>query len=763
MFDTVATPQELQDNLEALEEGKEFDKDSAALLPTESHTINMNDITHSKEMVLTIENHPNILPQIQYYHHIQSLNKDQRKIFNYIQNWCDGLILNGKHHEPLHLFISGGAGTGKSHLITAIFQLAYRKFSILTVHPDDLQICVTAPTGTAAFNISGSTLHSAFLLPINQKNTESYKRLSDEKISTLRNRAGNLKLLIIDEISMVGSSMMEQINSRLIEITGSNTEFGGVSVLAFGDLYQLAPVRQKYIFKASNNIHECFLEPLWKKFKLVELNEVMRQNDDLSFAQLLNRVRTGSQTEEDIQILQQRDVSLYSNIDCHLHLFCANRDVDEHNLKMLNQLPSPIKTLSAIDNVPKSQKISDNPIYSAGIPEKVIIAVGAKVMLIKNIDTSDGLVNGAHGEVTAFVYDSNQKVKAILIKFQNETVGRKKRAHMTHQEELLKFPSSTPIERSTTTFQLKNSKIKSSASRSQFPIKLSFACTIHKVQGLTVQNVVIDFTGKFADGQAYVALSRVKNITGLYLRNFDPKKIHANSSVKLEMASLRKEKLLPITDIFLHESKQIKFSVLNIRSLVKHQDDLTHDPWFQKSNIVILTETWCDSDTHLNLDNDIVEIRLDKSYHENHSARSAGGIAIFTNSSQQIEVLDKYRTDKLQILMVKYNLEITIISVYKSPSLPSGEFISCIALFLKQINPLEKTLIVGDFNENLLKDERICQYLSEQKFHQHIQKPTHIEGGILDHVYTKNITEFSYMINSTYYSDHLWVNFVIPE
>ena len=229
------------------------------------------------------------------------------------------------------------------------------------------------------------------------------------------------------------------------------------------------------------------------------------------------------------------------------------------------------------------------------------------------------------------------------------------------------------------------------------------------------------------------------------------------------MASLRKEKLLPITDIFQHESKQIKFSVLNIRSLVKHQDDLTHDPWFQKSNIVILIETWCDSDTHLNLDNDIVEIRLDKSYHENHSARSAGGIAIFTNSSQQIEVLDKYRTDKLQILMVKYNLDITIISVYKSPSLPSGEFISCIALFLKQINPLEKTLIVGDFNENLLKDERICQYLSEQKFHQHIQKPTHIEGGILDHVYTKNITEFSYMINSTYYSDHLWVNFVIPE
>ncbi|VDI08176.1 Hypothetical predicted protein [Mytilus galloprovincialis] len=241
-----------------------------------------------------------------------------------------------KKSDPLRMFISGGAGTGKSHLISCIYQMALRKLQTIGDNPDDVHVLLTAPTGTAAHNISGVTLHSAFLLPLGQ--TKSYIKLSDDKRNALRSKASKIRLLIIDEISMVGSELLLQIHYRLCEITGINEPFGGISVLAFGDLFQLPPVMQQFVFKPSKDPLSRMYGNLWDDFSLYELTEIMRQKDDFKFAELLNRIRNATFTSEDIEVLKGRDTTIHPlkhPIDC-LHVYSTNAKVDQHNTKMLS-------------------------------------------------------------------------------------------------------------------------------------------------------------------------------------------------------------------------------------------------------------------------------------------------------------------------------------------------------------------------------------------------------------------------------------------
>jgi ATP-dependent DNA helicase PIF1 len=137
--------------------------------------------------------------------------------------------------EPFHIFISGGAGTGKSHLIRTIVQTATHLLSV-GQGEDDITIMVSAFTGVAAFNIEGHTLHSAFNLPANQSKTDDYIRLSSNQLSSMRSKLGNLCLLIIDEISMVGADHLYTIHKRLSEIMTTDKPFGGISIIAVGDL-----------------------------------------------------------------------------------------------------------------------------------------------------------------------------------------------------------------------------------------------------------------------------------------------------------------------------------------------------------------------------------------------------------------------------------------------------------------------------------------------------------------------------------------------
>ena len=178
------------------------------------------------------------------------------------------------------------------------------------VEPEDVTVLLTAPTGVAAFNIQGMTVHSALLLGTSKFTTQP---LTQDKLNTLRTKLSNLQLLIIDEISMVGSNMLLQIHKRLQQLKGKgdDTTFGNnISILAIGDLYQLRPVAQPHVFAQVGDAYARLHKSgsLWlDEFKMIELNEIMRQRDK-QFAQLLCRVLTATCTEEDIKVLESRTI-----------------------------------------------------------------------------------------------------------------------------------------------------------------------------------------------------------------------------------------------------------------------------------------------------------------------------------------------------------------------------------------------------------------------------------------------------------------------
>ena len=167
---------------------------------------------------------------------------------------------------------------------------------------------LTAPTGVAAFNISGMTLHSAFLLGTS-KYTGS-QPLNHDKLNTLRTKLSKLALVIIDEVSMVGTNMLLEIHKQLQQIKGASPDvtFGGVSILAVGNLYQLPPVGQPLLFNTVSDSYAQLYESgsLWvDKFLMIELTEIMRRRGDSTFSEMLCRVRTGTYTPEDVDLFKR--------------------------------------------------------------------------------------------------------------------------------------------------------------------------------------------------------------------------------------------------------------------------------------------------------------------------------------------------------------------------------------------------------------------------------------------------------------------------
>ena len=277
----------------------------------------------------------------------EKLNEKQQAIVMFHRNWCKNAVIalkQGKPIEPYRVFLSGPGGVGKSHVIKLIHSdtVKFLKQSG-TFEPDDVIVLLTAPTGVAAFNIDGMTLHSALLLGTSKYT--GFQPLNHDKLNTLRAKLSKLALIIIDEVSMVGSNMLLEIHKRLQQIKGVSTDvtFGGVSILAVGDLYQLPPVGQPWIFSAVNDSYAQLYGSgsLWiDEFQMIELTEIMRQRGDLTFAEMLCRVRTGTYTPEDIDMLKSREITAdipdYPN-DA-LHVYRLNIDVDSRNTVMLNRL-----------------------------------------------------------------------------------------------------------------------------------------------------------------------------------------------------------------------------------------------------------------------------------------------------------------------------------------------------------------------------------------------------------------------------------------
>lgn len=222
-------------------------------------------------------------------------------------------------------------------MINTLFQSLFRLFNKdENSSPDDVKILLCGPTGKASFNIGGQTLHSAFHLPTNQKNLNE---LSPNVSNLLSNKLHKLKLLIIDEISMVGQHTLDMVDQRLRHLFNKHKPFGGISVITVGDFHKLRPVFARALFHphSVNSYHEIFSQTLWHKFKIFELTTIMRQRNK-KIQTALNNIARGTMTERDIKLFRSRRVNEKRIPPAAIHLFAKNKDVDAFNTKILGRM-----------------------------------------------------------------------------------------------------------------------------------------------------------------------------------------------------------------------------------------------------------------------------------------------------------------------------------------------------------------------------------------------------------------------------------------
>ena len=277
------------------------------------------------------------MPEDDYFTLMKSLNREQME---FVSDTIHHLKISS---QPVYRFLSGDAGTGKIHVLKALRETAERYFRSRSGADFQQHWSMTvAPTGKAAFLAGGATIHSVLHVPANQALT--FHRLDHESLNTLRTQIGHVKLWLIDEISMVGHRLFPFIDQRLQEVNNTNQPFGGASVITFGGFFQLAPVMDGFIFHdficttSTVEDYNPLAVDLWTEhFTMFELTQIMRQQNCIPFAELLNRLHEGSHTRADIQTLQSR-IILPDATDYPIssqHVFRTNAKVDEFILETM--------------------------------------------------------------------------------------------------------------------------------------------------------------------------------------------------------------------------------------------------------------------------------------------------------------------------------------------------------------------------------------------------------------------------------------------
>ncbi|XP_034553964.1 uncharacterized protein LOC117823040 isoform X1 [Notolabrus celidotus] len=744
-------PEQELERLQSLQEQSETEQ------VVEEHVESIPDLAVSSKEICHVEKRSNVLSRSDGLALVRSLNETQLSVFYQIRQWCLDRI-NGKKPGPLHVFVTGGAGTGKSHLIRAIQYEAMRLLSPTCRHPDNTCVLLTAPTGIAAYNLHAATIHSTFSIGVDVR--LPYTPLGEEKINSLRAKLCDLQILIIDEISMVDHRLLAYIHGRLRQIkqTGDFAPFGNVSVIAVGDFFQLPPVKGKPLYVDDQGVN------LWSSlFKVVELTTVVRQQDPV-FAELLNRVRTRSKETpmllSDIRTLQRCETGEVSSA---LHIFPTNKQVNEHNIQELFRTCPEYVEIEAQDyvNSKKTGKLElisghHSRTYNTSLEETLPLGIDARVMLCKNVDVLDGLVNGVCGIVTHIVSAIEGRFpKKVFVKFDDDQVGAQRRKRSVGvSSDLVGSTGIDPEEERVTN---------KGGLRRQFPLKLAWACTVHKVQGLTVDSAVVCLKRIFTAGQAYVALSRVRSLSGLIIQDFKDKVIYCKDDIKDAVKIMP-----PFLVIPQHTSNTPTFSVflMNVQSLSLHVSDLALCTQHLQPNCIAVTETWLSTDSvveNVKIDGySFLNSSRSESYTSDHPALVAvqaqqhGGVGMFSADNVAFDII-KVPHVNLECLVYKYVIvDLLVVVIYRPPSYPMLLFKENLSKLLDWLNPLSDTIaVMGDFNDDILRSSSICNFVTERGFVQLVAQPTTERGTLIDHVYVKTTQyEVQSVVWPTYFSDH---------
>lgn len=411
--------------------------------------------------------------------------------------------------DGYNVFVTGGAGVGKSYTLNRL----------KSIYKDELAL--TSTTGVSAININGQTIHSWSGIGLANKSIEETVKNIKRKSSLYRNLICCDKLAI-DEISMLDNRTFDYVNEVLKSVRMNDKPFGGIQVIALGDFFQLPPVKLGVYGKDF-----CFNSETWKelKFKPVILTEIKRQSQK-DLAEALNRVRLNEISDEDIEMFERRNLSA-DEIPPRdvLQIFGTNSEADNYNQESFNELTTTPYYFDAKDEI---YLYDDNKLLQilnvhecleneiskfdwalvkkfdeeCKAPLNLVLKEGCRVMLLQNIDVRKGLANGTCGVV-----------KSLTPSFIDVLFDNGVRASIE--------PSEFEYIREGKT------KIK----RYQYPLRLAYGITIHKSQGMTFDNLVVNLNRIFDCGQAYVALSRTRTLEGLILKGFSKNKIMANPKV----------------------------------------------------------------------------------------------------------------------------------------------------------------------------------------------------------------------------------------
>ena len=415
-----------------------------------------------------------------------NVTPERRPVRNNEMNLAWQFIAN----TSVSVFLTGKAGTGKTTFLHKLKELTPKRMVVL------------APTGVAAINAGGQTIHSFFQLPFGPivpgRNTEQQKKysMSGQKKALIR----SLDLVVIDEISMVRCDLLDAIDAELRKYRDRTKPFGGVQLLLIGDLQQLAPV--------AKDSEWTLLSPYYStpyffgskalqqvQYVTVELKHIYRQQDDSTFINILGRIRSGQTDEATLRLLNSRHIPGFRppQDEDWIRLTTHNNMANDYNSHQLSELPSQEHTFHATirQNFPETSYPAD---------ATLVLKTGAQVMFIKN-DTSGGgqYYNGKIGLVVGFQADG------IVVKCKGDVRNIIVPTATWENTRYVVDPVTKEVSETI------------DGTFTQYPLRLAWAITVHKSQGLTFDHAIIDIAHSFAHGQVYVALSRCRTLAGMVL------------------------------------------------------------------------------------------------------------------------------------------------------------------------------------------------------------------------------------------------------
>ena len=307
-----------------------------------------------------------------------------------------------------------------------------------------------------------------------------------------RNALKDLKVVIVDEMSLLSCDLLYELHLRLCQIFQSEDPFANKTIILVGDLLQLKPVMADYIFDKPEDPHKASyyeVAQLWNQFEVFQLKHNHRQGEGNAWANTLNEIRKGIVTEDTMKLLESRVVSENHDEYETCHVMYRNLDVSDHNDKMLNLLKNTdLVEISAIETNPKGFTSFTTPYGTIGDSQfmRVLrLKIGARVVVIININTPDGLVNGAMGTVIGFERNMKHQVECIMVAFDSSDCGEIQRAKYPKISSKYKGSKGTPIFPYELEYQIgkkKNSRPSPKAKVLQFPLRLAWASTAHKMQ-----------------------------------------------------------------------------------------------------------------------------------------------------------------------------------------------------------------------------------------------------------------------------------------